>query len=123
MTSWFQFGKRSSFAHHIREITVHELKERLEKDASLLLIDVRTLEEYECVSAPHVKARIEYHVIARDIDVAQFPKDQPIYLICRAGRRSMVAAKELADSGYQDLINVKGGMNEWIGSQYPVIKR
>lgn len=123
MTSWFQFGKRDASAHNIREITVHELKERLDSDNSLLLIDVRTLEEFECVRAPHTKARIEYQLIARDIDIKQFPKEKPIYLICRAGRRSMVAAKELAECGYQNLYNIKGGMNDWIRSQYPVIKQ
>lgn len=123
MTSWFQFGGRGSSARNIREISVHELKDKLENDTSLLLIDVRTVEEYEDARAPHVKARIEYQIIARDIDSTQFPKDQPIYLICRAGRRSMVAAKELAECGYQELINIKGGMNDWIKSRYPVIKR
>ncbi len=108
---------------NIQEISVHELKERLESDSSLLLIDVRTIEEYEDARVPHVKARIEYQIIARDIDLTQFPKDQPIYLICRAGRRSMVAAKELAECGFQELINIKGGMNDWIQSLYPVIKR
>lgn len=123
MTSWFQFGSRGSSAHNIREITVHELKEKMESDDSLLLIDVRTIEEFDDARAPNVKARIEYQLIARDIDSTKFPKDQPIYLICRAGRRSMVAARELAECGYQDLINVKGGMNDWIKSRYPVIKR
>lgn len=102
---------------------MQELKERLDGDDSLLLIDVRTLEEFETVRVPHVKARIEYHIISAEIDSLQFPKDQPIYLICRAGRRSMIAARELAECGYQEPINIKGGMNDWIKSRYPVIEQ
>ncbi|MBK7091635.1 MAG: rhodanese-like domain-containing protein [bacterium] len=123
MSSWFHFGSNEPSSKSISEISVQELKERLDRESTLLLIDVRTLEEYENGRAPHVKARIEYQVIAAEIDATQFPKDQPIYLICRAGRRSMVAARELADCGYLNLINIKGGMNDWIKSHFPVIKR
>lgn len=123
MSAWFGFESSDSSSKCISEVTVQELKERLDSECSLLLIDVRTLEEYELVRAPQVTARIEYQVIAHEIDSAQFPKDQPIYLICRAGRRSMVAARELAECGYRKLINVKGGMNDWIKMGYPVIKR
>lgn len=123
MKSWFWSDSDDSLRGCIKEVSVAELKERLDQDSSLLLIDVRTLEEYEAVRAPQVTARIEYQIIASEIDARRFPKDQPIYLICRAGRRSMIAARELADCGYQNLINIKGGMNDWIRSRFPVIKR
>ncbi len=123
MTLWTRFVRGNNSNDKITQISVHELKKRLDADNSLLLIDVRTLEEYEAVRVPHIKARIEYQLVAAQIDSGSFPKDQPIYLICRVGRRSLVAAKELAEIGYQQLINISGGTSDWIKASYPVIKQ
>lgn len=121
--SRFFFGRSGDSAGKISEISATELKTKLDEDNSLLLIDVRTLAEYETCRVPHIKARYEYHEIAEKIDHQGFPKDQPIYLICRVGRRSMVAAKELAAVGYERLINIAGGTTAWLEEGYPVIKR
>lgn len=107
----------------IKQIDVAELKEKLDQDSSLVLIDVRTAEEYNAVRVPHIKARIDYQLIASQIDSLQFPKDQPVYLICRSGRRSLVAAKELQDIGYKYPINISGGTLAWDQAGFPLIKR
>jgi rhodanese-related sulfurtransferase len=123
MNFWTRFGRGKNPSDKISQISVHELKERMDVDNSLLLIDVRTIEEYEAVRVPHIKARIDYQLIANQIDSDRFPKDQPLYLICRVGRRSLVAAQELADIGYEHLINISGGTSDWIRAEYPVIKQ
>lgn len=123
MISRFFKGRSGNSSGKISEISVKELKSLLDQDNSLLLIDVRTLSEYESCRVPHIKARIEYQEIAEKIDLQQFPKDQPIYLICRAGRRSLVAAKELAAIGYERLVNIAGGTSAWLDERFPVIKR
>ena len=106
----------------IKQISVSDLKTLLDKDSTLKLVDVRTVTEYNTVRVPHIKARIDFQEIADLIDTTAFPKDQPVYLICRTGRRSLVAAKELKEAGYQQPINVKGGTMAWEQSGYPVIK-
>ncbi|MGB5138594.1 MAG: rhodanese-like domain-containing protein [Candidatus Zixiibacteriota bacterium] len=121
--NWFRCQKADNLKGAIVQISVHDLKARLDNDNTLPIIDVRTQDEYEAAHVPHIKARIEYHEIAQLIDPEKFPKDQPIYLICRAGRRSMVAARELKDIGYQKLINVAGGTAAWLKEDFPVIKR
>jgi len=113
----------SKSPNSIKQITVGDLKSILDQDSTINLIDVRTVAEYNTVRVPHIKARIDFQEIADVIDTLAFPKDQPVYLICRTGRRSLVAAKELKESGYQKLINVKGGTTDWVQSGYPVIKR
>lgn len=113
---------KASSDSKIRQISVAQLDSLLAQDSTLKLIDVRTLTEYNTVHVPHVKVRIDFQEIADVIDTVAFPKDQPVYLICRTGRRSLIAAKALRDFGYQDPINVSGGTTAWVNSGYPVIK-
>lgn len=41
--------------------------------------------------------------------LAQFPKEEPFYLYCAGGYRSMIAASILKSRGYHNVIDVKGG--------------
>ncbi len=117
------FGHRNDEFGSIRQISTEELKSILDCDSGVALIDVRTKEEYDRIRVPHIKARIEFQHIAELIDTLQFPKDQPVYLICRSGRRSLVAAKDLSDIGYRLPVNIVGGTLAWEKAGYPTIKR
>ncbi len=47
--------------------------------------------------------------------LAELDQDQEIYVICRTGTRSDMAAKVLADKGFKKVYNVLPGMREWNG--------
>ena len=120
--NWFNRNNSEQGDGAIQQISVHDLKVALDIDSALHLIDVRTREEVEAAHLEATKARIEYHEIAEKINTDDFPKDQPIYLICRVGRRSMIAARELREVGFERIINVAGGITDWIHAGFPVIK-
>ena len=120
--NWFSRNSSEQADGAISQISVQDLKAALDKDSSLHLIDVRTREEVDAAHLEATKARIEYHEIAEKINTDEFPKDQPIYLICRVGRRSMIAARELREVGFERIINVAGGITDWIHAGFPVIK-
>jgi rhodanese-related sulfurtransferase len=44
------------------------------------------------------------------VAAAQWNRDEPIYLVCRSGRRSAAAAAELLDLGFTCVFSVRGGM-------------
>ena len=75
-----------------------------------ILIDVRTPEEY---AADHAAQAIlaPYDAIEQKIASIAPDKNQKIYLYCRSGRRSTIAAETLKNLGYTNIVNL-GGLNQ-----------
>lgn len=101
------------------EISVTELSNLTQKDTSLLLIDVRSVAEYEAVHALPVKRLIVHTEIADSAANLPADKEAPIYLICRTGRRSGIAANTLVGLGYHNVYNVAGGTSAWVAAKLP----
>lgn len=90
--------------------SVSELKAFLQKDPNLLLIDCRRLEEYESGHVPGAKLI----TLGEDLAAHQWPKDQPIYVICHSGGRSAAFCQELKHLGLDNAVNVEGGTSAWV---------
>jgi rhodanese-related sulfurtransferase len=103
----------------IKTINVHELKNKMDVNSNLCLIDVREQEEWEEIRIPgalHIpKDSISIHIESHVND-----KSLPIYLHCRGGVRSLYAAQSLLNLGYQEIYSVDGGIMEWAMFGYPV---
>lgn len=95
------------FFNKIESITTQQLKQQLNNN--IHLIDVRETYEYE---NGHIKQAINIPLST----IHQFNGDKGVtyYIICQSGMRSKKAAKYLQKEGY-DVINVVGGMNNWLG--------
>jgi rhodanese-related sulfurtransferase len=104
---------------NIRTINVHELKNRMDLDTNLCLIDVRELEEWQEIRIPGA-LHIPKDTISLHIDTHVNDKALPIYLHCRGGVRSLYAAQSLIDLGYKEIYSVDGGIMEWAMFGYPV---
>ena len=98
------------------QITVHELKTRLEH-GEINLLDVRQPDEWHAghVSGAHYITGAE---LPDRLDEA--PEDRPLAVTCGSGFRSSVAASLLAHHGHRDILNVTGGMTAWNNAGYPV---
>lgn len=103
----------------IKTINVHELKNRMDLNSALCLIDVRELDEWQEVRIPNA-IHIPKDEIAAKIDTHVKEKEQAIYLHCRGGVRSLYAAQTLLDLGYKDVYSIDGGIMEWAMFGYPV---
>lgn len=93
------------------QITPQEAKQFMESKKDLIVLDVRTSEEY---NNGHIKNAIlipDYEIKASAEQVLK-DKNQLILVYCRSGRRSKKAAKILIELGYT---NVKefGGIIDW----------
>lgn len=95
------------------DITAIELKNALQKDKSIQLLDVRT--PRECAGGTIEKAK-EINVTAdgfAEKAIAALDKSKPVYVYCRSGGRSRIASKILAENGYK-VYNVDGGYMAWL---------
>jgi hydroxyacylglutathione hydrolase len=75
-----------------------------------LLIDVREPEEYLRGHLPN-----SLLMPLRDFfeKVDDLPRDRPVFLVSRSGRRSTRAMRLLLDMGFQEVFNLKGGVLSW----------
>ena len=96
-------------------------KERISGASEVQLLDVRTAEEF---AEGHLESAINIDVQGPSFTKKvseQLDKSQPIYLYCRSGKRSMMAANELEKEGYS-IVNLKDGILGWLDAGYPVLK-
>lgn len=92
-------------------ITVTQLKDKLDADENLVLIDVREPYEHE-----------EFNIGGKLIPVGNIPqaleeladyKEDEIIVYCRSGNRSGMAQQFLQQYGFSKVLNLTGGMLAW----------
>src|SRR5690554_5027696 len=98
--------------HEAHLISVEELARHVEDSSELLLLDVRTKEEYE---EGHLPGARNMDFLSEDflLQVEQLPKDQAIYIYCRSGNRSAKAADLMRKAGFRQLYDMEGGYLKW----------
>lgn len=96
----------------IQEISPLELKERMDRGASLVLVDVREPFERDLADLP------EYN--QERIPVKEIPSRGPgldrareIVVYCRSGPRSAWATERLLEMGFKRVYNLRGGILGW----------
>jgi SulP family sulfate permease len=106
------------FRYPERQLTVPEFEDALRvsrKDG--LLVDVREREEYASGHLAGAELVPLRHVIE---DAEQLPRDRPVLLVCRSGRRSTRAMHWLIGLGFENVVNLKGGILSWKATGRPV---
>ena len=93
------------------QITAEEAKKIMDTQEGYVILDTRTREEYDEGHIPGAIV-ISHDEIRQQAERVLKDKDQLIFVYCRSGRRSKLAAQDLADMGYT---NVKefGGIIDW----------
>jgi sulfur-carrier protein adenylyltransferase/sulfurtransferase len=93
------------------EITVSELKQIVDNQEDVLLLDVRNPFEYDICKLPN-SLLIPMSNIPTNIK--HIPKDKPVIVYCHHGMRSASVIEYLAQNhGFINLQNLKGGINAW----------
>lgn len=94
----------------MKEISVQELKEKIDKQEDFQLIDVRETFEYEVSNLEGENIPLGGILIEAD----KIAKDKPVVVQCRSGKRSAAAIMQLeAQYGFENLYNLKGGILAW----------
>lgn len=95
------------------EVTTDELASALE--SGVFVLDVRENDEYAEKHVPGAVLIPRGQLVGR---LAEVPTDRPVWVICAAGVRSMMAAVELRGAGV-DAVSVAGGTNKWVEEGRP----
>ncbi len=104
---------------HLPQISVHELKRKLEMKQIKYLVDVRTYPEWEQF---HIGGAV--HIPLSEIleGKVDLPKDQEIVTYCRSGYRGNIAASHMKRLGFKDVKNLSGAITAWVNAGYPVVR-
>ena len=105
----------------VREVTVDDVKWKLDHNEKFLLIDVREDNEWQNDHLPQA-IHLGRGVIERDIEQRVPDLDAPIVLYCGGGFRSALAADNLGRMGYTSVVSMDGGIRGWREKGYPLAK-
>ncbi|MEZ0609839.1 rhodanese-like domain-containing protein [Fibrella sp. WM1] len=90
------------------DITVQELRERLDKGEKLNIIDVREPNEY---AEDNIGATlIPLGELPYRLDEIESLQDEELIVHCRSGARSARAQQFLEENGFNNVRNLQGGM-------------
>lgn len=107
---WIPIGK-------VPEISPKDLHQKLTSTESIQLIDVRTQLEWQ---RAHIQSAVSFPILGLGKKVSDLPfdKSKPIVAICLSAHRSIPAVRLLKQAGYQDVMQLEGGMRAW-NRQFP----
>ena len=102
------------------EISPQELKQKLDANESVLLLDVREPSEYDIVHLEDARL-IPLNTLPHHID--SLPSDQEIVVYCHHGTRSLYATAYLHQNGFNEAKNLTGGIDQWAVEIDPTLQR
>ena len=112
----------------VDEVFPWDLEEELNSDTRPLIVDIREPDEF---NAMHIKNSLlvprgvleqscewDYEETIPDLVNA---RDKPVVLVCRSGNRSVLAAYNLQQMGFQNVKSLKTGLKGWTDYELPLV--
>ena len=116
-----RFRKVPDAAGTAPTLSVQELKQRLDTRNNVLVLDVRSAEEYH--------GPLGHIAGSRHMAISELPerlaeleeyRDRTIAVVCRTDRRSAKAMEHMRQTGFKNILLVPGGMEAWNREGLPV---
>lgn len=113
----------------VAQVSVSQLHEALRKNPRLIVIDIRETSEtalgsiVDATLIPRgiLEMKIDNHkTIQQRFSSIEEIAEQPIYLLCRSGARSVLSALSLQQMGFKEVYSVEGGFLAWQDAGYKV---
>jgi SulP family sulfate permease len=100
----------ADLAREVAAIRAQDLWAELHSDSPPLVLDVREPREYR---QGHISGAVSIPLATALSESDRIPRDKPVVLVCRSGRRSSRAAANLTHIGYDNIRILKGGIAAW----------
>jgi len=91
-------------------LSAKEAKKRIDSESNIIVLDVRTKEEFNTEHIP-LAINIPLNLVCDEAEKL-YEKDTKLFIYCRSGVRSRVATSELALMGYNNVFDF-GGIISW----------
>jgi rhodanese-related sulfurtransferase len=105
----------------MNNMTVEELKAKIDRGEKINLIDVREPHEYAEANIAGARLFPLGKIQTMQVDDLEDLKEEEVILQCRSGHRSMLACMVLDQLGFKNTVNLTGGILAW-QEKYPVQK-
>ena len=104
----------------IQQLTPAQLKERLARDTSPVILDVREPWEVAVCALPGAR-----HIPMREIPAHtdDLPRNADVVVVCHHGVRSQYVASFLERLGFERLYNLAGGIDAWARDVEPTMAK
>jgi rhodanese-related sulfurtransferase len=120
----------AGFRSEVTEISVEQLKKKVENTENFLLIDVRQPSDYYTANIPGSvsipKGLLEFKIASGEFWMEQYmyppEKNTEIVLYCNGGNNSVLAAMALKQLGYKNVKSLEGGYKAFNPNQDPNAK-
>ena len=109
--------RKPFFQNKVIPITVEQVKKIIDRNEDYLILDVRTEDEY---NEGHLVSAILIPVDELEERLNELPKNKPIIVYCRSGRRSSKAADILLKNKFSPIYEMTGGIELWKKNGYPL---
>jgi len=105
------------FAAGSTNITSTEARALLAKNRQVLLLDVRTPEEFR---QARLRGALLIPLGELQKRVSEIPRGRPLLVYCAVGARSSTAAAILASKGYREIYHMSDGLVGWYRQGFPI---
>lgn len=95
---------------HLPQITVQELDSWRQAGQRIVVLDVREPWEIEICS---LAGAVSIPLQSLPSRVGEVPADQPVVVLCHHGMRSLQAVAWLRRAGFENAVNLAGGIDAW----------
>jgi rhodanese-related sulfurtransferase len=102
----------------LKEISVEIAKQKI--DSEVLFVDVREEDELQEM-AYAISNIVNIPLSQLEKRFSELPKNRELVMVCRRGRRSLIATEFLLSQGFSKVVNMQGGILEWIDAGFPIM--
>ena len=102
----------------ITEVSPQQVRERIQRGDSVVLLDVREPNEWNMGRLPGA-VHVPRGILETSIE-ARVPRTAQVIIYCAGGNRSALAADTLQQMGYGSVTSMSGGFKDWVGTGGPV---
>jgi rhodanese-related sulfurtransferase len=104
-----------------KDISQTQLQQIMKNDQEVVLLDVRTAQEFEQGHIPNA-VNISHTELEARLAELSGAKNKQVVIYCRSGRRAEVAKQVLLTNGFNQLDHLAGDFNEWTSNNLPTSK-